>query len=258
MCGASCRRLRRRTDAKGASSPLGHCGSRRLPHERLAVPAVRIRFARLEHELTTRLFTPAGSSPPSLGLRPRVAARASMNGVSVGYRRARTSLVTSVDAGRVARPEFERMTHTSHWLPQRTFRCAAPRALRRVRRCATYRCGRRRRLCADMQRSLSSIGHTAPSGAVPTCRHPHAIPVGRQVVDERVRPWSRRSPRACGWDVDGRCGPRASHRHAHRHLPCAAPARRGPFVVERRVVAGERTKVPPARLPLLGGREGAG
>jgi len=142
MCGASCRRLRRRTDAKGASSPLGHCGSRRLPHERLAVPAVRIRFARLEHELTTRLFTPAGSSPPSLGLRPHVAARSPMSGASLPATKppecGRETLIQSCgQCGLSSCPaesshrstrfvEFERLALVHIGVPIAHFRRAAP------------------------------------------------------------------------------------------------------------------------------------
>jgi len=68
-----------------------------------------------------------------------------------------------------------------------------------------------------------------------------AIPVGRQVVDERARPWSRRSPRALAKLALARIAPlHAGVRIAT--FSCAAPARCGAFADERRVVARRRRR----------------
>jgi hypothetical protein len=145
----------------------------------------------------------ARSSPPSVAMRPRLPARSQMSSASwlVGGGFCRTRFGRSIRRHASGFPPFDPVREAvaragnalRTGLPIATFHCAAPaRCGAFADECASLR---RQRPIADAKRSFSPpglCGSSAAVGRVP----PLGIPSngGHQIIDERARPWSRRSP----------------------------------------------------------------
>jgi hypothetical protein len=190
-------------------------------------------FARLKHERMTR-FTPARSSPRSIALRPRVAARSPMSGASWpgdGCGRGAAGL----PAG--SRKTICIGTSLHAGVLSAALRCAAPA------RCGALADTRRVGAGDGGGRGRTRNDHRAPrisksSGAVPTCHHQRAIALRvvshRRACTSLVASFTARVPVR-----EAELATPSSHRRAHRFFHCAARARGDAFADERRLVAGD-------------------
>jgi hypothetical protein len=174
-----------------------------------------------------RVFTAACASPPSVALRPRVAARSPMSGAALEggaggwvYWRACASLAAGVrEAG------LERMTALHTCAPIAAIRCDAPArcgALGDERRVVGGdeggRVYRRARVLGRVVRRRAFRCGTLAGGIEPRPRGrgPASNPVSRVVSFAAVREAGTRTPRCCG-DEGGRAeAKRSSRRRAVR------------------------------------------
>jgi hypothetical protein len=200
--------------------------------------------------------TPACSSPPSIALRPRAAARSPMSGAArwatKGAARGRETLIQSHRAVRLRRLPHERRgsrLNGGHlFTPSRS---SPPPVVMRLR-----------------------LPARSPMGVAPL----QATEAAEGVSDERARPWRvvrrgrrgverRRALRFARLVREQR--PLASHRPAHRHLPlrCARALQRARRCAARRCRRGRRPRADakrssgcrahccdPARPPMSGAR----
>ena len=214
----------RSSNSQGRSSSTGgRAPGRVVRRGRAGVgPSCRsIRFESLAFERINARFTPACSSPPSVAMRPRVAARSPMSGASLRRRRrARADAKGSGQSGAVGVDE-----RAPAW-PRRSRRACRCGALAGV---TVRKPGARTDGAPSHAALIAAFHRNAParSGAFADAQRVVAGDGGRVCHRRACASRSRRSPRAFA-RLEFERATRSVRRRAHRHLRlrCARALRR--------------------------------